>query len=378
MPVYDAIVLGVGGMGSATLYHLARRGRRVLGLERHDLLHERGSSHGLTRIIRLAYFEHPSYVPLLHRAYELWRELEDESGERLLHITGSVDAGPSASRVFEGARRSSDAYDLPHEVMDGAELGRRFPGYRLPKEIQCLYQPEGGFLPPERCIAAHATLAQTAGAELRLHEGVLDWDVRGDGVWVRTEGARYEADRLVICAGAWAAKLVPELERLAVPERQVLAWLETRRPELFQPERFPVFNLEVEDGHYYGLPAYGVPGFKLGRYHHRGETVDPDAEVRAPDGEDEALLARFARRYFPDGAGRALAMKTCLFTNSPDGNFILDIHSTYPQVAIGAGFSGHGFKFASVVGEVMADLVERGRSTHDLTPFQLSRFASGE
>ncbi|MGH7545298.1 MAG: N-methyl-L-tryptophan oxidase [Gemmatimonadota bacterium] len=377
MAVYDAIVLGIGGMGSATLYHLARRGRRVLGLERFDLLHEHGSSHGLTRIIRLAYFEHPAYVPLLLRAYELWRELEADCGERLLHITGSVDAGTGGSRVFEGARLSCEAHDLPHEMMDGAELSRRFPGYRLPKEIQCLHQPEGGFLLPERCIAAHATLALARGAELRAHERVLEWGVRGDDVWVRTERGRYEAARLVICAGAWAAKLVPELERLAVPERQVLAWLEPKHPELFTPERFPVFNLEVEEGHYYGLPAFLVPGLKLGKYHHRGEIVDPDAEPREPDGEDEELLASFARRCFPDGAGRTSMLKTCLFTNSPDGHFILDVHPKHPQVAIAAGFSGHGFKFCSVVGEVMADLVQRGESTHDLTPFRLGRFASG-
>ena len=176
MPAYDAIVLGLGGMGSATLFHLARRGLRVLGLERFDLVHEYGSSHGLTRIIRLAYWEHPTYVALLRRAYELWRELEGLAGERLLHITGSVDAGPEDGAIFEGALKSSELHGLAHEVMDGAELHRRYPGYRLPKEIRCLYQPEGGFLLPERCDVAHVEQALALGAEVRCREQVLDWE----------------------------------------------------------------------------------------------------------------------------------------------------------------------------------------------------------
>lgn len=377
MPAYDAIVVGLGGMGSATLYHLARRGLRVLGLEKFDRLHEYGSSHGLTRIIRLAYFEHPGYVPLLRRAYELWRELETEAGERLLHITGSVDAGRAGSRIFEGALRASRAHGLSHEVMDGSELGRRFPGYRLPKEFRCLYQPDGGVLLPERCNAAHATLAEAHGAEMRFREPVVEWGARGGGAWVRTERGRYEAGTLVFCAGAWAGKLVPELAPLAVPERQVLAWLRPARPEMFRPEAFPVFNLDVEEGHFYGLPSFVVPGFKLGRYHHRGERVDPDAMNRETEPEDEAILRSFAKKYFPDGAGPSLMLKVCLFTNSPDGHFIINRHSEHPSAWIAAAFSGHGYKFCSVIGEVMADLVERGErgeTRFDLRPFPLRRF----
>ena len=186
MPAYDVIVLGLGGMGSATLFHLARRGLRVLGLERFDLVHEYGSSHGLTRIIRLAYWEHPTYVALLRRAYELWRELERRSGERLLHITGSVDAGPAGGSVFEGALRSSELHGLPHELMDGDELHRRFPGYRLPRETRCLYQPDGGFLLPERCNVAHVEQALAHGAEVHCREPVLEWEVVGGRVRVRT------------------------------------------------------------------------------------------------------------------------------------------------------------------------------------------------
>jgi sarcosine oxidase len=377
---YDVIVLGLGGMGSATLFHLARRGVRVLGLERFDLVHEYGSSHGLTRIIRLAYWEHPTYVSLLRRAYELWRELESLADERLLHITGSIDAGPEGGAVFEGALQSSQLHGLAHEVLDGAELHRRFPGYRLPKELRCLYQPEGGFLLPERCDIAHVDQALALGAEVHCREPVLEWGVGGGGgrVWVRTARGRYEAGRLVICAGPWASKLVPELQGLAVPERQVLAWLQPVRPGYFRLGNFPVFNLEVEEGRYYGFPSFLIPGFKFGKYHHRGEQVDADAVNREPQPEDEELLRAFARRYFPDGDGPTIMLKACLFTNSPDRHFILDHHPGHPEVAIAAGFSGHGYKFCSVIGEVMADLVQDERGRHDIEFFRLERFARSD
>jgi sarcosine oxidase len=370
------IVLGLGGMGSATLCHLARRGLRVLGLERYDLLHEYGSSHGLTRIIRLAYWEHPTYVALLRRAYQLWRELESRAGEQLLYITGSVDAGPPGSSIFQGALKSSELHGLPHEVMDGGELHRRFPGYGLPPTMQCLYQPDGGFLLPERCNVAHIAQALARGAEAHYREPVLEWGAAGGRAWVRTDGARYEAGRLVICAGPWASKLVPELAELAIPERQVVAWLQPIHPERFETGTFPVFNLEVEEGRYYGFPNFLVPGFKFGKYHHLGEQVDADTVDREPQPKDEALLRAFARRYFPDGAGPTLMLKGCLFTNSPDRHFILDLHPDHPEVAIAAGFSGHGYKFCSVVGEIMADLAQRGETRHDIEFFRLNRFGA--
>jgi sarcosine oxidase len=371
---YDVIVIGVGGMGSATLFHLARRGLRVLGLERFDLVHEYGSSHGLTRIIRLAYWEHPTYVALLRRAYELWRELETLSAERLLHITGSVDAGPPGSSIFEGALKSSQLHGLPHEVMNGAELHRRFPGYGLQREMQCLFQPDGGFLLPERCNVAHVGGALALGAEVHCREPVLEWGTARGHVWVRTSRARYEAGKLVISAGPWASKLVPQLERLAVPERQVLAWLQPTHPAHFEPGVFPVFNLEVEEGRYYGFPSFLVPGFKFGKYHHLGEVVDADTANREPNEKDEGLLRQFARRYFPEGVGATLMLKGCLFTNSPDRHFILDLHPEHGEVAIAAGFSGHGYKFCSVVGEIMTDLAERGESAHDVGFFGMKRF----
>ena len=374
---FNTIVVGVGAAGSATIYELAKRGKQVLGLERFDVPHEMGSSHGHTRIIRLAYYEHPSYVMLLHRAYELWREIQGRAGEQLLHIIGSIDAGPPDSRVFQGALQSALEYNLDHEVLTGVEITQRFPGYHLPHETLALYQPQGGFLVPERCIISYVQAAQALGAEVHGRERVLEWQPLGDGVRVTTSREVYEADRLVITAGAWNSTLLPPLNGLLTPERQVLAWLQPRRPELFSPNAFPVFNLLVGEGRYYGFPVFGIPGFKFGRYHHLEEAVDPETIDREPNDYDEQILREFAERYFPAGAGPTMTMRSCMFTNTPDRHFIIDLHPQYPQVSFTSPCSGHGFKFASVVGEIMADLAERGETRHNIEFFRLGRFRSG-
>jgi sarcosine oxidase len=372
---YDAIVLGVGGMGSAALYHLARRGWRVLGLEQFDIPHAMGSSHGLTRIIRMAYFEHPRYVPLLTRAYELWRELQRATREELLVITGSVAAGRPGSQVFEGSLTSCKEYGLTHEVLSRAELGLRFPAFRLPPNFQAVLQPEGGFLVSERCIVSHVFQALAAGGEVHARERVLRWEPSGDGVRVKTDRREYEASRLVLTAGPWTANMVDRLSGYAVPERQALGWFHPRRPELFQLGRFPVFNLSVDEGHFYGFPIYGIPGFKIGLYHHLKQNVDPDEMDREANYTDEAPLRACIEKYFPEASGPVTALKTCLFTNTADEHFILDLHPDHPQVSIAAGFSGHGFKFCSVVGEIMADLAQNGTTAHDVSGFSVDRFA---
>jgi sarcosine oxidase len=370
---YDAIVVGVGGMGSATSYYLARRGKRVLGLERFGIPHSMGSSHGHTRIIRLAYYEHPSYVLLLKRAYELWREIQRIASERLLHITGSIDAGPEDSWVFKGSWESCRLHDLPHEVLTGAELRRRYPGYHLPADHLALVQPEGGFLTPEKCIVSYVMAAQALGAEIHAHERVFEWRPLEGGVRVRTDRGVYEADKLVITAGAWDGELLDMLEGLAVPERQVLAWLQPTRLEYFRPNAFPVFNLLVDEGRFYGFPVHGVPGFKFGMYHHLEEKVDPETVDREAHDYDERLLRDFAERYFPDGCGPTMDLQTCMFTNTPDNHFIIDMHPKYDQVSFASPCSGHGYKFASVIGEIMADLADTGITRHDVTLFRLDR-----
>lgn len=372
--MFDVIVVGVGGMGSATVYHLARRGSKVLGLEQFDIPHEMGSSHGVSRIIRLAYAEHPDYVPLLRRSYELWRELENHTGERLLIITGGIDAGAPDSATVKGALQSCAIHHLAHEMLDAASLRRRFPGYGLPSSMVGVYQTDAGFLLPERCIVAHVEAARKLGAELHARERVLGWQINDKRVSVETNRATYHARKMVVTAGPWARTLLPELKDLAVPERQVLIWTQPLRSEYFRLGAFPVFNMEVPEGRFYGFPVYGVPGFKIGKYHHRREHVDPDRMDRDCHPEDEEILRAGIRRYFPDADGPTMGMKTCLFTNSPDEHFILDLHPEYPQVAMAAAFSGHGFKFCSVVGEIMADLVLDGRTRFDINMFRLRRF----
>lgn len=373
---YDVIVVGLGGMGSATAWQLATRGHRVLGLERFDIPHAMGSSHGVTRIIRLPYYEDAAYVPLLRRAYELWREIEAAAGERLLILTGSIDAGPEHSEVFHGALTSARLHDLPHEVLTGDEVNARFPGYRLPRATRAVFQPEGGFVTSERAIVAHCRAAQAAGADLRARERVLGWEAHpgGEGVRVVTDKGCHDAARLVLTAGAWMADLAPVLATAAVPERQVLAWLQPQRPELFTPDRFPVFNLAVAEGRYYGLPIHEVPGFKFGRYHHRGETGPAEDMRRDVDAEDEALLREFAARYFPEGCGATMALRACMFTNSPDEHFIIDRHPAHPQVVLASPCSGHGYKFCSVIGEILAELATGdGRTRHDVGFLGLNR-----
>jgi sarcosine oxidase len=370
---FDVIIAGIGGMGSATAYALARRGRRVLGLEQFAIPNELGSSHGLTRIIRLAYFEHPSYVPLLRRSFELWRELQAEAAEELLCTTGCLEVGYPDGDVVLGSLESCRVHDLPHEVLSAAELMRRYPAYDVPPDVVAVLQPDGGFLVPELCIASYARLATARGAKLHTGERVLGWEPAGDGVRVRTDRAVYEADRLVISAGPWAYQLVDLLVGRAVPERQVLAWFKPARPDLFTPEAFPVFLLDVEAGRFYGFPMSGIMGLKIGVMHHLHEETDPDHVDRAIHPRDEEVLRDCAARYFPAGAGEALALKTCMFTNTRDEHFILDLYPGLPQVAIAAGFSGHGFKFCSVVGEIMADLADHGTTRHDIGMFRLAR-----
>ena len=374
MPSYDAIVIGAGGMGSAAVYHLARRGLKVLGLEQYDILNEMGSSHGYSRMIRYTLQEHPSYVPLVRRAYELWHELEQTAGEQLVVTTGSVRAGPADSAFYLGAKAACDLHNLPYEVLSAAEVNKRFPGYNFPEEISSIYQADGGFLLPERCILNHIKAGEAAGAEVHTQETVLGWEPQGDGVQVRTDRDTYAAGRLVVTAGAWAAKLAPQVAKYTAPERQVLIWFQPKRPELFRAETFPVFGIWTEEGRYYGFPSYSVPGIKIGRAHHLRQQVDPDLMDREVHAEDEDILRQFTSRYFPLAAGPVLDLKTCIYTNTPDEHFIIDLLPSQPQVSVAAGFSGHGFKFASVIGEIMADLAQHGETGHDISLFRLDRF----
>lgn len=371
---YDVIVIGLGGMGSAAVYHLARRGRKVLGLDRYDVPHDRGSSHGVTRIIRLAYAEHEKYVPLLRRAYQLWREIESEVDERLLFVTGGIDAGEEGSGTVTGALRSCKIHNIPHEIMDAHSLRARFPGYNLPHDMVAVFHPDGGFVLSERAIEAHVMAAQALGAAVKARERVLDWKADGSGLQVRTERDSYSTGKVIVTAGPWTSDVVPIFAPLLSAERQVLIWSEPLSPDKFRLEAFPVFNLEAPEGRFYGFPMYGVPGFKLGKYHHLRQQTVPDHMDRECHPEDEEVLRVAIRRYFPDANGPTLALKTCLFTNTRDEHFVIDFHPGLPQICIAAGFSGHGFKFCSVIGEILADLALEGSTRWDISLFGLNRF----
>jgi sarcosine oxidase len=370
---YDAIVIGVGGMGSAALYHLARRGARVLGLEQFALGHDRGSSHGVTRIIRLAYAEDPRYVPLVRRAYQLWRELEERAGEPLLFITGGIDAGREGSALLTGSVRSCAEHQIPHEVLDAETLNRRFPGYRFPPELISVYQPEAGFVLAERSLVSHVALAREMGATVHTGERVHGWDRDGESLEVQTDRGRYRASRLVVTAGPWAGTLVPALASLVVPERQIVLWTRPLEPEHFEAGRFPIFYMEADEGRFYGLPIHATPGFKIGKYHHRGERADPDRPDPVCHPEDEAVLREGIRRYFPSADGPTLASQACLFTNTADEHFIIDRHPDDDRVVMAAGFSGHGYKFCSVVGEILTDLTLESGTSWDVGLFRLAR-----
>lgn len=374
---YDVIVAGVGAMGSAACWHLAQRGLKVLGLERFDLGHAMGSSHGLSRIIRLAYFEGSHYVPIVRRAHELWRETGDAAGMQLLHVTGSIDLAPEGAGNVEASLQSCLDHGLTHEVLNGAEIARRFPAFQLPANHIGLWQPDGGFVASEKAIYAHVGLAQSRGADIRTNEPMLDWSPTAQGgVIVRTERGTYSAGRLVITSGGWISDAVPVLASKVTTVKQAIGWFTTRRPELFRQGNFPVFILEVDEGTFYGFPLYEHPGFKLGGPHFGREPLDPHDGDRTPSPRQVELIRECLARYLPDAAGEPLTLKGCVYSVSPDEDFIIDAVPGVPQAVFASCCSGHGFKFASAIGEILADLSTSGQSAFDLQPFSLARFAA--
>lgn len=370
---WDVIVVGLGAMGSAAVAMLARRGARVLGLEAFEPLHTRGSSHGRSRIIREAYFESPEYVPLVRRAYELWREFEEISGRQLLRITGGLNVGRPESTFVTGALESAQRHGIPHEVLDAGAAARRFPALRLPEDFVAVYEPNAGVLDPEACIEAFQSVARGAGAVLRFNEPARRWAIEGDGVVVYTDDGIERADRLVLAPGPWAPEL---LGGLGVP-LQVLRVVNVHFAPVdaahFTADRLPVYLLDVPEGDYYGFPALPGQGIKFGR-HDGGEPCTPETIRREVLPEEVAELQTVLNRYLPGAAGRVLWTLTCMYTMTPDAHFVIDLHPEWSQVVISCGFSGHGFKFASVVGEILADLALEGSTRHPIGFLSLRRF----
>lgn len=373
---YDVIVAGIGGMGSAACWHLAQRGQRVLGLERFDIGHAMGSSHGMTRIIRLAYFEGPQYVPLVQRAHQLWRETGALAGTQLLHVTGSLDI--STAGDDDQVRRSQAsclAHDIPHEILAADDIKRRFPAFHLPDDYIALWQRDGGFVASERAIYTHVGLAQSRGADIRANEPLVSWKPTADGgVSVTTAAGTYTAGRLILTSGAWIGEMAADVFPHVRTTKQCIGWFTVRRPELFRPDVFPVFIISAEEGAFYGFPLWEHPGFKLGGPHFSRIPIDPDNPDRTADPAQAESIRAFLARYLPDAAGRPMTLKGCIYTVTPDEDFIIDHLPGHPQVVLASACSGHGFKFASAIGETLADLAMTGRSRFDLSAFSLSRF----
>jgi sarcosine oxidase len=371
-PRADVIVVGLGAMGSAIARALARRGRRVIGLDRFSPPHRLGSSHGRSRIIREAYFEQPAYVPLVQRAYELWAELERESGRQLLRRTRGLMVGPPDGTLVRGALRSAHAHGLAYEELSGPEIRRRFAAFTPEPGTKGVLEPRAGVLFPEACIEAALEGAARAGAELRVDDEVQEWRPDGDAVRVRSARGAWSAGHVVLAAGAWLTRLVPDLP-LTV-ERQVLHWFEPLRDQaLLAPDACPIALWELDGGRiFYTFPDLG-DGVKAA-IHHDGETTDIERVRREATPEDETVVRSLLARVVPAAAGPVRESCVCLYTNTPDHDFLIDRHPEHAQVLIVSPCSGHGFKFAPVVGEVVADLVTEGRSRFDLRPFSLARF----
>ena len=372
---YEVIVVGLGAMGSSTLYHLARRGVRVLGIEQFAPLHNRGSSHGDSRIIRETYFEHPLYVPLVQRAHELWRELEAASGMSLLTVNGGLMIGPPDWTVVTGTLRSAREHGLPHEILSTEEVSDRFPPFQLPRDCVAVFDPRAGYLDPEACTRAHLDLATAAGAETRFEEPVISWKASGDGVTVKTSKGTYESDKLLVSVGPWVGSLLTDVHLPLEVERQTVFWLDPPSPrDQYASPSFPIYAYEFKPG----VICYGFPelakGVKASVMHDGAIVRSPEQVNRAVTESDLAPLRTALAGVLPKLAQSPVRdSTTCIFTNSPDHDFVIDFHPRHGNVLISSPCSGHGFKFASAIGEGQAELLTTGRTKFDLSPFQLGR-----
>lgn len=373
---YDVIVLGIGGMGAAAAFELARRGRRVLGLEQFDLGHDRGSSHGQNRVIRKAYFEHPNYVPLLHRAYQRWYDLEQRQGRHLFTECGCLSIGKPGGELISGVSRSAREHGLAVEELSADDLRRRYPPFRFGDEYVGVLEREAGFLYVEHCVVAHVEEAIRLGAEMRPNEVVRSWKVSESDVIVRTDGGTYTAARLIITAGAWAGQMLASLGLPLTVRRKVLLWYGTADDRQFRRDVFPIYMSETPEGFYYGFPVLDGNGHKVARHDGGDGVPDPSTVNRTVTPADEGDCRQFLNRYLPAVNGNLRLSRVCLYTLTPDQHFVIDLHPEHRNVSVAAGFSGHGFKFASVVGEILADLAEKEQTDLPLEMFRINRFGS--
>jgi sarcosine oxidase len=373
---YDVIVVGLGAMGSAAAWHLVASGRRVLGLDRFAPPHQFGSSHGLTRIIREAYFEHPMYVPLIQRAYQLWAQLERCCGRKVFSQTGGLMIGLPDGMLVKGARRSAEQHGLPYRLLSSRDVRTEFPALVPTNEMVAVWEPRAGILFPELAIQAHLALAAKSGACLKFNCPVTRWEPQQGGVRVETAGATYTSRQLLLSAGSWVSSLLPDLNLPLSVERQVLFWFQPlSAPEQFNPARLPIFICEFAPGRFfYGFPDLG-DGIKVAA-HHEGVGTLPDSIKREVEENEIETMRALLKRFLPGAAGGLRSAVVCMYTNTPDEHFILDYHPAYPQVLIVSPCSGHGFKFSPVIGELAAGLLNGQSRPFDLSLFSLRRFGA--
>ena len=371
----DVIVAGLGAHGSSAAYRLAARGASVLSFDRFERGHTLGSSGGLSRIIRLSYYEHPDYVPLLRRAWTLWRDLERDTGETLLTETGGLYAGDPTGELVSGALLSARTHHLEHEVLDASALRRRYPLFEWPDGWQGVFEKQAGWLAPELCIETHLRLAEDSGAALRFDEPVERWESTPDGVRVTTSTGTFDAKQLVIAAGAWESQLAPSLAPELFVERSVLLWFEpTAERDAFA--RLPIYIVDDTDRIFYGFPHIDGQGVKVAGLHF-GDRADPDTVDRTVSAGDEDRVRAWLRRRMPLVNGERRDAKVCMYTNTPDANFIVDRLADHPNVVVASACSGHGFKFSSVIGEILADLVIDGETRHPISFLSADRLVRG-
>ena len=362
----DVIVVGLGAAGSATLYHLARSGAHVLGLDRYAPPHMHGSTHSESRIIRKAYFEGTQYLPLLARAYELWGELEERSATRLVNLIGCLNIGAPDSILVRGAAASAAAIGTRYEVLKAHDVEARFPGYCLPEGHHAVLDFEAGYINPERCVAAHLQMAQAHGAEIRLDSPVRSWQLNGSGVSVSTNSDSFAAQGVVLTAGAWMRDFAPVPIKI---ERVTTSWF-APVDSGYDPSECPVFIFqEQDDVDSYGFPDLGN-GVKVGLHHKGPLHTHPDEVSRTVTADDEADVRRVVKRLLPRAAGACLSTTVCLYSNTPDKDYIIDyLPGTGRRVVIGSACSGHGFKASAAVGEQLAALAVGRTPSIDLAPF---------
>ncbi|MFN0135549.1 MAG: N-methyl-L-tryptophan oxidase [Phycisphaerae bacterium] len=363
MNTFDCIVLGLGAMGSAACWAMARRGASVLGIEQFGIAHNRGSSHGETRIIRRSYFEHPDYVPLLDRSYELWRELEAMTGAQLFTRTGLLVVDAPDGEVIVGIRRAAEQHNLTLQSLSAADARREFPAFAIPEGLVASFEQDAGYLSVESCVRAMAQRAAVLGCQIHTDERVTGWSSDGRIACVTTDRATYEARRLIITAGPWAAQVLSDLGLGLRVLRKVQLWLGTSDDRTHLQSGFPVFCF-VTNGFYYGFPSLDGQSMKIAEHSGEELVASPESLDRGFHPRDAERVQEFAQRHIRGVTTEVQRYSVCMYTMSSDGHFIIDRHPQFENVAIAAGFSGHGFKFAPLIGEVLADLASDGHTRH--------------